>query len=163
MKRLPLPLPVPTGFGVIRRAGATDLERIVQMVTQLAKHHGDTPTVTHDDLVRDVFCSDPWIFIVVAEMDKELIGYAAMCGSVQLQFGARGMDIHHLFTEARFRRQGVGQRLVEACKIEATSLSCRYLTVGTHPKNHEAQRFYMSLGFERRDAHPPRFSIPLGG
>jgi len=84
-----------------------------------------------------------------------------MCGLIQLQFGARGMDMHHLFTEPDFRGRGVGRSLVYACKVEAKSLSCRYLAVGTHPNNHEAQAFYSSLGFERRDAHPPRFSIRL--
>lgn len=69
--------------------------------------------------------------------------------------------MHHLFTEAAFRGRGVGRSLVEASKITATALSCGYMTVGTHPDNHEAQAFYESLGFQRKDAHPPRFSIQL--
>ena len=154
-------LSLPTTFGVIRSARPADSQRILQMIGQLAAHHGDTATLTHDDLSRDLFGEKPWISIVVAEMGDKLIGYAAMCGLIQLQFGARGMDMHHLFAEAAFRGLGVGRSLVEACKIEAITLSCRYLTVGTHPDNHEAQAFYMSLGFERRDAHPPRFSIKL--
>lgn len=154
-------LPLPTAFGVIRRACPADCQPIVQMVGQLAAHHGDTPTLTHDDLARDLFSEKPWISVIVAETGGRLIGYAAMCGLIQLQFGARGMDIHHLFTETTFRGQGVGRNLVEACKTEAGRLSCRYVTVGTHPDNHEAQAFYTSLGFERKDSHPPRFAIRL--
>lgn len=71
------------------------------------------------------------------------------------------MDIYHLFTEDRFRGQGVGRSLVEAAKMAATTLSCDYLTVGAHPGNHAAQAFYESLGFTRQDAHPPRFVIGL--
>ncbi len=154
-------LPLPTSFGLIRRARPADSHRIVHMVGQLAAYHGDTPTLTHDDLLRDLFSEKPWISIVVAEIGGKPVGYAAMCGLIQLQFGARGMDMHHLFTDAAFRGQGVGRSLVEACKIEAVTLLCRYLAVGTHPDNHNAQAFYTSLGFERRDAHPPRFSIRL--
>jgi len=154
-------LPLPTRFGVIRRARPADSQRIVQMVGQLAAYHGDTPTLKHDDLSRDLFSENPWVSIVVAEMGGKLIGYAAMCGLIQLQFGVRGMDMHHLFTEAAFRGQGVGRSLVEACKIEATILSCRYLEVGTHMDNHGAQAFYTSIGFERKEAQPPRFSIRL--
>lgn len=154
-------LPFRTSFGVIRAARPADIERICQMVRQLAAHHGDTPTLTREDLARDLFGEQPWITILVAEMGGKLIGYAAMCGLIRLQFGARGMDLHHLFTEADFRGRGVGQSLIEACKLEATGLSCRYLAVGTHPDNHEAQTFYTSLGFERRDAHPPRFFIQI--
>jgi len=131
------------------------------MVGMLASHHGDIPAVTTDDLSRDAFGLNPWIYVLVAEAGKELVGYAALCGLTRLQFGLRGMDMHHLFTEAAFRGRGVGQRLVEASKIKAISLSCSYLTVGTHPDNHRAQAFYAALGFERKDALPPRFSMRL--
>lgn len=149
------------GFGVVRHARPADLQRIVQMVGQLADHHGDTATLTQDDLSRDLFSERPWITILVADMGGKLIGYAATCNLIQLQFGARGMDLHHLFTDAGFRGRGAGRALVEACKAEAIASSCRYLAVGTHPDNHEAQAFYTSLGFKRRDTHPPRFSIRL--
>ncbi|KCZ92967.1 N-acetyltransferase [Hyphomonas johnsonii MHS-2] len=124
------------------------------MVGQLAANHGDTPPLTHDDLLRDLFSEKPWISIVVAEIGGKPVGYAAKCGLIQLQFGARGMDRHHLFTDTAFRGQGVDRSLVEACKIEAVTLLCRYVAVGTHPDNHDAQAFYTSLGFERRGAHP---------
>ncbi|MFT4150828.1 MAG: GNAT family N-acetyltransferase [Paracoccaceae bacterium] len=150
-----------TDFGTVRSAHLTDAQRIVQMVGMLASHHGDITTITVDELSRDVFGVNPWIYILVAEAGKELVGYAALCRLARLQFGLRGMDMHHLFTEATFRGRGVGHRLVEASKIMATSLSCSYLTVGTHPDNRRAQAFYAALGFERKDAHPPRFSIQL--
>lgn len=155
-------LPLQTAFGTIRDARPGDAVRIVQMVGELAGHHGDMPTLTAADLARDAFGETQWIHVLVAESVGDLIGYAALCGAVQLQFGARGMDLHHLFTETRHRGRGVGQGLVEACKIKARALSCRSLTVGTHPGNHRAQTFYESLGFQRKDAHPPRFSMPLG-
>ena len=136
-----------TEFGVVRSARPADSTRIIQMVGCLAAHHGDSPDLTPDDLARDLFNENPWIFVLVAEAGGELVGYAAMCGLIRLQFGMRGMDMHHLFTEATFRRHGVGRSLVEACKIKARLLSCRYLTVGTHPDNDHAQAFYESLGF----------------
>ena len=157
----PPSLPLHTDFGAIRDARPADAARIVQMVGMLAAHHGDRPTLTADDLARDVFGAVPWIHVLVAEAEGALIGYAALCGQAQLQFGARGMDLHHLFTEAGHRGRGVGQALVAACRIKALSLSCRVLTVGTHPGNHRAQAFYTALGFARKDAHPPRFSMPL--
>lgn len=154
-------LPLQTDFGTVRCAHPTDAERIVQMVGKLASYHGDTPAISLDDLVRDAFSVNPWIYVLVAEAEKELVGYAALCRLTRLHFGMRGMDMHHLFTEAPFRRLGVGQQLVEASKIKAVSLSCQYLSVGTHPENYKAQSFYEALGFERSDAHPPRFSMQL--
>ncbi|WP_448956103.1 GNAT family N-acetyltransferase [Labrys neptuniae] len=154
-------LPLQTAFGAIRSARPADAERILQMVEKLAAHHGDASALTLDNLARDLFGQKPWIYMLIAEAGDKLVGYAALCGLSQLQFGARGLDIHHLFTEANFRGGGVGTSLVEGCKIKARMLSCRYLTVGTHPDNHQAQGFYESLGFARRDSHHPRFSMRL--
>ncbi|MFN8680301.1 N-acetyltransferase family protein [Paracoccus sp. P2] len=156
-------LSLQTGFGLVRCARQTDTERIVEMAGKLADHHGDTPTLTADDLIRDISGENPWLYVLVAEADGELVGYVALCRLIRLQFGLRGMDIHHLFTEAPFRGRGAGHGLVEASKITARALSCSYMTVGTHPDNHKAQAFYEALGFERKDAHPPRFSIQLRG
>lgn len=80
---------------------------------------------------------------------------------MQLQFGVRGTDLHHLYTDPGFRGRGVGRDPIEACKIKAALLSCRYLTVGTHPDTHRAQAFYQAQGCVQRDAHPPRFSIRI--
>ncbi|WP_182912809.1 GNAT family N-acetyltransferase [Paracoccus onubensis] len=154
-------LPLQTEFGVVRCARPTDAERIVQMVGKLAAHHGDTPALTADDLARDVFVANPWIYVLVAEARGELIGYSALCGLTRLQFGWRGMDMHHLFTEAAYRGRGVGRSLIAASKIKAIALSCSYLNVGTNPDNHKAQVFYEILGFERKNTHPPLFSIRL--
>lgn len=68
------PLSLHTRFGSIRHAGPADGPRIVQMVGQLAAHHGDTPSVTLEDLSRDLFCETPWISILVAETGGTLIG-----------------------------------------------------------------------------------------
>jgi len=154
-------LPLPTDFGTVRRARPADGLRIVQMVAELAAHHGDTATLTAEALSRDLFSERPWIAVVVAEAGGRLIGYAALCGLIRLQFGARGMDIHHLFVAAGFRRRGVARSLVQGCRIEARALGCRYLTVSTHPDNHAAQAVHAALGFERQDARPPRFAIRL--
>jgi len=153
--------PLRTEFGLVRCARKTDAERIVEMAGKLARHHGDIPTLTADALIRDISGENPWVYVLVAEADGELAGYVALCRLIRLQFGLRGMDIHHLFTEAPFRGRGVGHRLVEISKITARALSCSYLTVGTHPDNLKAQAFYEALGFERQDAHPPRFSMQL--
>jgi GNAT superfamily N-acetyltransferase len=150
-----------TPFGIVRDARSSDTDSIVQLVGKLAAHHEDDATLTSENLARDAFGEKPWIYILVAEADGELIGYSVLCNLIQLQFGVRGLDMHHLFTEEGFRGRGIGTALVDACKTKAKALSCRYLMVGTHPDNNEAQVFYENLGFMRRDGHPPRFSLRL--
>ena len=154
-------LPSFADFGAVRRARVADAARIVEMVGALAAHHGDASTLTADDLTRDAFGRRPWIHVLVADTGAALAGYAVLYGLVQLQFGARGMEMHHLFTEAGFRGRGVGCSLVDACKIEAISHACRYLAVSTDPDNRDAQAFYEARGFERRRANHSRFVIRL--
>lgn len=148
-------------FANIRNAQLDDANRIAEMVGQLAVHHGDTPTVTPDDISRDIAGPQPWLHILVAEADGALIGYAALCSLIRLQFGQRGMDLHHLFVDPAHRSRGIGRSLVAASIARARALTCSYLSVGTHPENHAAQSFYVEQGFQRRDAAAPRFLIRL--
>lgn len=77
-------LPLQTGFGWVRFARPDDAERIVRMVGNLAAHHGDTPALTADSLVRDISGEDPWLYVLVAESGDELVGYVALCRLIRL-------------------------------------------------------------------------------
>lgn len=154
-------LPFETSSALIREAQPQDTDEILRMVARLAAHHGDTSTLSAETLARDVFADPAWLTLLVAEAPSGLIGYAALCRHAQLQFGARGLDIHHLFTKAECRGLGIGTSLVRACISTSKALSCRFLSVGTHPGNLKAQAFYSALGFERRDCFPPRFVMRL--
>ena len=154
-------LPFETSFGLVREAQSHDADDILRMVKCMAAHHGDTSTLAVEALARDVFSENPWVYLLVAETNSNVIGYAALCGLTQLQFGVRGLDMHHLFTEEGFRGHGIGTSLVRACIYKSRQLSCQYLSVGTHPDNLEAQAFYSAFGFKRRDCFPPRFVMRL--
>ena len=92
---------------------------------------------------------------MVAEQGTMLVGYGTLCPLVQLQFGARGMDMHHLFVMPQVRRSGVGAALIAACLDHAKDHHCAYMTVGTDPDNSAAQEVYRAAGFE--DLPPPGF------
>lgn len=155
--------PIPTTFGCIRDAREADTQDVLRMVARLAAHHGDVTGLSADTLMEDAFSETPWVHLLVAEAESGLVGYAALCKLVKLQFGARGFDLHHLYTEAEYRGQGVGTALVSACIEMSQAHSCSYLSVGTSPSNLEAQAFYLARGFTRRDGFPPRFRIYLDG
>ena len=144
-----------------RDAVRQDIVKLNSMIGALAKFHGDTPEIDAKALERDVFGVHPWIYIVVAEINQNVIGYAALCPLIRLQVGMRGIDMHHLFVEEEFRGLGVGKALIEASKTKARELECGYMTVGTHPDNSEAQAMYLASGFEARDSSSLRFSVLL--
>jgi GNAT superfamily N-acetyltransferase len=148
---------------LIRKARETDLAAVLEMVGQLARHHGDEPHASLAGLERDLFGPAPWVTALVADRGTSLLGYAILCRMYRAQFGERGVDLHHLFVVERARNSGVGRRLVEAALDEARRWGCTFLAVGTHPENFRAQRFFEKLGFERAPQGGPRFRTAVGG
>lgn len=142
-----------------RRAQASDLPEILKMIHALAAHHDDVSTLTLAALRRDVLGDAPWMAVLVAEGGAGLLGYAALCPLAQLQFGVRGMDIHHLFVQPKARGQGVAKQLVTDSISHSKAMGCRYIMVGTHPENTKAQKMYHAIGFSAAPAPGPRFRM----
>lgn len=139
-----------------------DLPDLLDMIAGLARFHDDVPTVRAGDLRRDLCGPQPWYTVIVAQApDAGPHGYAALTRMGQLQFGVRGMDIHHLFVRDGARGNGVGTALLAACQAQARAQGCAFLSVGTHPDNTAAGRFYETRGFTRRSGSGPRFSQRL--
>ena len=146
----------------IRPVTEEDLPSVLNMIRALAAHHDDTPTVTLETLRRDALGDAPWLIVLVAEAQGRLVGYAGLCPLAQLQFGVRGMDMHHLFVAEGQRGSGVGRALIDAAIARSKALGCRYMTVGTHPDNEKAAEVYRAAGFEPLPPPGPRFRIKFG-
>ena len=144
----------------IRQATEQDLRQVLDLAHALAAFHGDAATLTLDALKRDALGSAPWVTLLVADGGRGLRGYAALCPLMQLHFGARGMDLHHLFVCDTARGQGVGKALIEGAIACAKAAQCRFIAVGTDPDNRRAQAFYQHAGFSQI-APGPRFRIRL--
>ena len=144
---------------VVRAIQADDLPAVLSMVGALAEHHGDKAMLSAQDLARDCLGAQPWVRVLVAEVGGSLKGYAALVPLVQLQFGVRGMDMHHLFVAQGFRGMGIGRALIRGCIEAAQAAGCRYMTVGTHPDNEPAAAIYLAAGFEPLPPPGPRFRI----
>ena len=133
---------------------------VIDLAHALAAYHGDAATLSLAALERDSLGPAPWVTLLVAEGTTGLHGYAALCPQMQLQFGARGMDLHHLFVCDTARGKGVGRALVQAALEHARRQGCVYVTVGTDLQNRRAQAFYRRAGFDQI-APDPRFRVKL--
>lgn len=147
----------------LRPAEPGDLAALLPLVQALARHHGDEPLVTATSLFRDLFTEPRWMQGLVAEMDGQLIGYAALLPLARLHLGQRGMALHHLFVAEGARGKGVGTALLGEVLTHAKALGCSYLTVGTHPDNKAAQDYYQKQGFFASPPAPDRFAFDLSG
>lgn len=142
---------------MIRPARPHDLPDLVRLVQALAAHHDDAATVSETSLRRDLFDANPWLQCLVADADG-LQGYIALTQLARLQWGQRGMDIHHLFIAEPFRGVGLGSELVNAAAVLAQRLECSYLTVSALDTNVAAQAFYAKSGFSQAPVHGVRFA-----
>ncbi len=78
---------------VIRRAVRADVAAVLQMIGDLARHHGDAPRANSAGLEQDLFGPAPWVSALVAEQRGSLLGYAILCRIYRAQFGERGIDL----------------------------------------------------------------------
>jgi GNAT superfamily N-acetyltransferase len=145
----------------IRPATRRDIPALLPMVQALAAHHADSPTVTADTLTRDITGPVPWFRILMAVQDKTPAGYAALTRIGRLQFGQRGMDLHHLFVRPERRGHGIGTALIKASMTQARQDDCAYLVVGTADGNTDAQRLYLHHGFTPVLPGGTRFRLDL--
>ena len=92
---------------IIRTVRRADLPRLLDMVQALARHHGDDPIATVGTLDRDLLGRDRIARGLVARTGPELLGYAILVPLLRVQYGQRGMDLHHLFVHGPARGKGV--------------------------------------------------------
>ena len=150
------------GDGVhVRAVERGDLPALLAMVVALTQHHGDVARVTLESLERDFFGPVAWYHGLIAVQDAKVVGYAAALPLGRLGYGARGLDLHHLFVRPDTRLLGVGRALVHGVEDLGRNLGCSYVIIGTHPENVSAQAYYQHLGYGTHASTGKRFTKPL--
>ena len=148
---------------MIRAATRSDLPQLCSMVHALADYHGDSATATVASLDRDLFGASPWLHALVFQHKRGLLGYAALTQLARLQYGQRGMDLHHLYVCTESRGGGIGKELLAASLDYARGKNASYLTVSALPGNEMAQAFYLSQGFHPAPVSGLRYAFDLAG
>jgi ribosomal protein S18 acetylase RimI-like enzyme len=143
---------------IIRRASSSDVDSIFRLRLLLQEHVEDSNLLVwrmtergkrllKQETGKDL--SNRNIRVLLAEVGGETIGFAQ--GEVASRSDHAPRTVGHvslLYVMKRFRRKGVGRRLVkELCEFynsnKAEHLSVRYI-IG----NEEAEGFWTQLGFE---------------
>lgn len=157
----PKPANVDRAAMTVRPATWGDKTVLLEMIHSLAKHHGDAATLDLHALVHLLKADMPWLKLVVAERDGEVVGYAGLTGGMRLQFGQRVMDLHHLYVRHAHRGLGVGRVLIAAANDMAKDMGCARITVGTNDTNTDAKAAYIACGFTPVPMTGQRFSMDV--
>lgn len=125
-----------------RKAGLEDSEMLARMNLRLrADERMDDDLSDEEVRVRMKQMLAGTYVALIFTRDGETVGYT-LTDTARKPFYLR-----HLFVEARFRRMGLGKRIVEltAQLLGATELDLEVMTWNT-----EARRFYEALGSRKR-------------
>jgi predicted N-acetyltransferase YhbS len=89
--------------------------------------------------------------LLVAEMNKHVIGYVHGEIITHLLFAGREMYISEVFVKEKHRGSGVGRELMSAIENESVKQRCfRISVLNSRERESYKRQFYPSLGYEER-------------
>ncbi len=144
----------------IRNATALDIPEVHEMMGLLARHHGDTATISREEMQRQIFDLGLGRIVVAAEAEG-LVGYGLLLARPNLVTGGAGHDINHLFVVEWRRRAGIGRALIAALREVSRSEGAEVLTISTQAENLGAITAYREMGLQEMPLLGVRFKIDL--
>jgi ribosomal protein S18 acetylase RimI-like enzyme len=85
--------------------------------------------------------------VLVAEVDREIAGYAALGHPTRLQSNRHVLELHGLAVAPAHRRRGIARVLLEAAAEESVRRGARRLRLRVLAPNEPARRLYAGAGF----------------
>jgi N-acetylglutamate synthase-like GNAT family acetyltransferase len=128
----------------IRDAGTEDAPAVTELVGQLGY-----PSSTADVARRlERLTSSLNDRVVVAELDGEMVGLAALQVSLSVAYDDPVAKLAAIVVDDRHRGHGVGKALVAAIEKEARARGCSSIFLTTAEGRAGAHAFYRAIGFE---------------
>lgn len=137
---------------VIRPATIDDSEILWQLIRELAicekLEHALTGTL--GELQQALFCHQPKVFALLAELEHQPIGFSIYFYNFSMFLSRHGIYLESLYVRPEFQGQGYGKKLVaETCKI-AVQNNCGRLEWLCLDWNQDAMSFYHKIDAEPR-------------
>ena len=143
---------------MIRKAASSDVEKLVELRLLLQQHGEDSnPSVwriTDEGKALLKQKAENALVgvnsqVLVAEMNGEVIGFIHGEVTHRADYLPRSVGaISTIYVAKKFRRKGVGARLVEEIREFFNSERVKHVTLRYIIGNREAERFWKRLGFE---------------
>jgi len=105
-----------------------------------------SPAQAAERLAR--IAADPSTWVIVAEVESELAGLAALHVQNLVERDEPGCEVAGLVVGRRFRRRGIGELLMQALEEEARRRGGKVMVLNTAHRRADAHAFYEALGYE---------------
>lgn len=136
-----------TSTSAIRKATENDTALILSFITKMAKYEKqfDQVTCQEEDLKKHFFSESPIAYAAfVLDNDVE-VGFALYYLQFDSLRGMPSMFLHDLFIEEKFRRKGLGHKLMQFLRLEALQFGCGKISWQCYKWNYLAQNFYSKI------------------
>ena len=136
----------------VRFATSADTGTILRFIKGLAafEHEPDAVKATESDLLRDGFGPTPKFEVLIAEVEKEPVGFALFFPTYSTWEGRPGLHLEDIFVVEHMRGQGVGLALMmrlAAIAIERDYARLELSVLHWNP----AREFYHALGLRHME------------
>jgi len=138
---------------VIRPAIINDLSQIMQFVVDLAEYEKEPDSVvaTEEHFANTLFCDNPQVHCLIAEIDGEAVGFAVYFFSFSTWLGQHGIYLEDLFVNPEARGAGAGKALLKALAKIAVARGCGRVEWSVLDWNEPSIQFYKAMGAEPKD------------
>jgi ribosomal protein S18 acetylase RimI-like enzyme len=116
------------------------------MANALNRHEGLPQNFTPAIIRRDAFGRPKRIRVVVAEVERRVVGYAATIDGYNTDLAAPELFMLDLFVAGPWRGRGIGRALVARVARETVRRRLGSLQWGVRGSNTRARKFYRGLG-----------------
>jgi GNAT superfamily N-acetyltransferase len=132
----------------IRPAQPADVELIFSLIVELAEYERAAEQVvgTPEMLAESLFGSDPVAEALIAEADRQPVGFALFYRTFSTWECQVGIWLEDLYVRPAHRRGGVGRALLEQVAAIAVQRGCARLEWAALDWNTSALDFYAGLG-----------------
>lgn len=131
----------------IRKGEKKDLPQVLELIYELARFEKakDEVTNTVKDMEQDGFGAHPIYRFHVAEDDDKIIGVAIYFIKYSTWKG-KAMYLDDLVITEKYRRQGIGRKLLDAFMMEAKAIGAKQAHWQVLDWNTPAIEFYKKIG-----------------
>ena len=136
----------------LRHACEQDVDLIMTFITDLAiyEKEPDAVTATPNHIRETLFCDNPQVFCLIAEVEGNAIGFAVYFFSYSTWLGQHGIYLEDLFITPEHRGVGAGKLLLKELAKIAVEHNCGRVEWSVLDWNEPSIKFYESLGAQAK-------------
>ena len=138
---------------MIREATPNDVSTIHDLIIQLAiyEREPDAVIATPEQIMENLFGSDPVAFCHVAEIEGKVVGIAIWFLNYSTWLGKAGLYLEDLFVKPEFRGSGLGLSLLKTLAQVCVDRGYERFQWWVLDWNEPSINFYKSIGAEAMD------------